>query len=163
MAEPSVTQKSPKWMRITLFCSLAANLLVVGLVAGLALSGGPEKRANAQPREAGALFTRALSSEDKRALRREFVRGLRSDGPDRGPILGGVQASLDALRATPFDADAFAETMAEQSSRRAQRDALGRQALTARVAAMTDAERLSYADRVEDGLRDLRKRFRPRD
>lgn len=147
-------------MRITLLVSLALNLLVVGLVTGFFVSGGPEKRSDRNPRDIGSLYMRALDPEDRRALRRDFTAGLASQGRDREAVVTDLQAGLDALRASPFDADAFRQAMADQSTRRTQREEIGRQALAAQIDEMTQAERSAYADRVEQGLEKLAQRIR---
>ena len=147
-------------MRITLYVSLALNLLVVGVVTGFFVTGGPDGRADRDRRDFGSLYMRALGPEDRRDLRRAFLSGLSERGRDGNGFLADMRSALATLRATPFDPEAFARSMAEQSDRRAMRDQVGRDALTARIAAMTDAERAAYADRVEQGLADLERRFR---
>lgn len=160
MTDTSTSLKSPMWMRVTLLVSLAFNLLVVGVVAGFIVSGGPEKRSDRSPRDIGSLYMRALDPQDRRALRRDFVSGLAAQGRDRQSVVTDLEATLAALRATPFDADAFRQAMADQSTRRTQREDIGRQVLAARIASMTDAERAAYADRIEEGIAELAKRVR---
>lgn len=152
--------KTPLWLRIVLFTSLALNLLVAGVVAGVLLTGGPERRADHDRRDFGSIYTRALDPEDRRSLRREFLSALPERGRDGAGIVAGLQPALSALRATPFDPDAFARAMANQSDRRAERDRLGREILAARIAAMSETERAAYADRVAQGLADLDRRLR---
>jgi hypothetical protein len=160
MNDTSTSAKSPLWIRLMLLVSLALNLLVVGVVAGFFISGGPEKRVDRSPRDIGSVYMRALDSEDRRALRRDFMSGLASQGRDREAVVTDLQAALTVLRASPFDATAFRQAMADQSKRRSQREEIGRQALTARVADMTDSERAAYADRIEKGLAELAQRVR---
>ncbi|MCK0150650.1 periplasmic heavy metal sensor [Marivita sp. S6314] len=152
--------KTPLWMRIVLFSSLALNLLVVGLVVGAIATGGPERRAGGKPRDVGSVFTRALDADDRAALRRDFVAQFQRPDRDRRPVLTDLETALETLRATPFDEAAFLSAMAEQSDRRAARDAFGRQALAASIAAMSDADRAAYADRVAQGVADIAKRMR---
>lgn len=152
--------KTPVWMRITLFLSLAINLLVVGLVVGAFVMGGPDRRASRFHPDGGSLYTRALDKDDRKAVRRDFAARLGGQGRGRDAIIDSVETTLETLRATPFDEAALASALAQRSERRATRDALGRQALVARIAAMTDTERAAYADRVEQGLAQLVKRFR---
>ena len=159
MAEPS-NRKTPFWMRLILLGSLALNLLVLSAVIGFLFTGGPDRRADRDRSDFGSLYTRALSDEDKRALRRDFISGLEGEGRDRGSFITEIRATLDTLRATPFDPEAFVSAMAEQSQRRARREELGRRILAARIAAMTDEERIAYADRIEDRLTDLAQRIR---
>ncbi|WP_292293949.1 periplasmic heavy metal sensor [Marivita sp.] len=152
--------KAPLWMRVTLLVSLAVNVLILAAVTGFFLSGGPDRRADRDRGDFGSFYTRALSDQDRRALRRDFVSGLERQGRDRGAFLADLQATLDTLRATPFDPEAFVSAMAEQSDRRARREDLGRQVLANRIAAMTDEERRAYADRIEARLSNLAQRVR---
>ena len=152
--------KTPLWMRLTLFVSLALNILVVGAIVGFLVTGGPDRRSDQDRFDFGSFYMRALSEQDQRALRRDFVSGLQKQGRDRGAFLSDLSATLDTLRATPFDAEAFATALADQSRARAQREDIGRQILANRIAAMTDAERATYADRIEERLNELAKRVR---
>lgn len=152
-------QKTPFWMRLTLFLSLAANLLIAGAVVGFLITGGPDKRADRDRTDVGSIFTRELSEEDRRTLRREFMSGLERQGRDRGAVLVDLRATLDTLRATPFDPDAFVQAMAEQSDRRARREDMGRQMLAQRIASMSDRAREAYADRIEERLDRLERRI----
>lgn len=153
-------QKPPRWMRVTLFVSVALNLLVIAAAAGFFITGGPEKRVDRTRADFGTVFVRALSDEDRRALRRDFETGLQRQGRDRGAFLEDLEATLDILQATPFSTDAFLEAMAEQSRARADRENMGRMVLVQRIADMTDAERAAYADRIEERIADLAKRLR---
>lgn len=152
--------KTPLWMRLTLFISIALNVLVLGAIVGFLLSGGPDRRPDRDRFDFGSFYMRALSEQDQRALRRDFVSGLQKDGRDRGAFIADLRTTLDTLRATPFDPDAFVSAMADQSRARAQREDVGRQILANRIAAMTDAERAAYADRIEDRLVELANRVR---
>ena len=116
MTDTPTSPKSPIWLRITLFLSLALNLLIAGLVGGFFLFSGPNERADRGPRDLGSLYTRALDQEDRRALRCDFARGLASQGRERGAIVMDVQAALKVLRATPFDVDAFGQALANQAA-----------------------------------------------
>lgn len=160
MEDPVIQTRTPLWARITLFVSLALNLLILGAVVGVFLTGGPERRANDDRRDLGTLYTRALSPEDRKALRREFLSGLERQGRDGSAIVGDMQTALNVLRSSPFDPDAFRQALADQSDRRSMRERVGREALATRIAEMTDAERAAYADRVEQGLMDLARRIR---
>ena len=153
-------QKPPRWMRVTLFVSVAFNLLVIAAAAGFFITGGSEKRVDRMRADFGTVFVRSLSDEDRRALRREFAAGLQRQGRDRDAFLVELEATLDVLRATPFSPDALLEAMAEQSRARANREDMGRMVLVKRIADMSDAERMAYADRIEERVADLAKRMR---
>ena len=156
----AIPKKTPLWVRITLFASLAINILILGAAVGFLALGEPDRRADRDNRDFGAFYTRALSEEDRRALRRDFMAELAEGPRDRGAVVAEIQTTLDTLRATPFDRDAFEAAMAEQSSRRKAREDMGRRLLADRIAAMTDAERAAYADRIEARVSDLAERIR---
>ena len=159
MADTSKS-KSPLWMRLTLLVSIALNVLIIGAAVGFVLTGGPDRKPDRDRTDFGSFYMRALTDDDRRALRREFVSDLQKQGRDRGAVLVDLRTTLDTLRASPFDPDAFASAMAEQSRARAQRDEMGRQILANRIARMSDAERGAYADRIEDRLHVLENRIR---
>lgn len=152
--------KTPLWMRLTLLISLALNVLVIGAVIGFVLTGGPEKRAERDRSDFGSFYTRALSDEDRRALRRDFMNGLERQGRDRTAFIADMRATVDTLRAQPFNPEAFVSALSEQSTQRARREEMGQRVLANRVAAMSDAERAAYADRIEDRLTSLSERMR---
>ncbi|MGJ8604542.1 MAG: periplasmic heavy metal sensor [Marivita sp.] len=159
MAEVT-SSKTPLWLRLTVLASFAVNLLVLGGVVGFLTLGGPDRQADRNRADVGSFYTRALTEEDRRALRRDFMASLADSGRDRGAVIADVQASLDALRATPFDPAAFANAMADQSARRLQREEVGRRLLADRIAAMSDADRAAYADRIEKRLANFSERLR---
>jgi uncharacterized membrane protein len=140
---------APRWMKGLLAVSLALNLAVVGLVAGVVLRDGPDGRSR-MVRDLGfGPFTEALAPEDRAALRRAFV----SEGGDlraeRDRIREETAGVVAALRADPFDADRFARLLAAQAERRQARLDLGQRLLVAQIAAMAPAARAALADRLE--------------
>ncbi|WP_439121605.1 periplasmic heavy metal sensor [Marivita sp.] len=152
--------KTPLWIRLTLFTSVALNVLVIGAAIGFLIVGGPDRPGGRDRSDFGSFYTRALDDEDRRALRRDFMAGLEKQGRDRDAFIADMRATLDTVRATPFNPDAFVTAMAEQSTQRARREEMGRQVLANRIANMTDAEREAYADRIEDRLMELAERVR---
>ena len=64
-----------------------------------------------------------------------------------------MQRLLTQLRAEPFDAAAFAQTMAEQEARMLRQLQLGQEVLQELVLAMSPEDRRGFADRLEAGLR----------
>ncbi len=149
---------APRWMKIVLALSLAANLAVVGLVAGAALKAGGEGGRPGMARDlAFGPYSEALTGEQRRAL----WRGMMADAPDRGQMRAEFRADLDAvvasLRAEPFDAAAFRAALAQQNARLAARVTAGREGLADLVAGMSVAERLAFADRLEARLHERRR------
>ncbi|CUH53217.1 periplasmic heavy metal sensor [Shimia marina] len=150
MSEESKTKNRKRGvMRALLIGSLALNLLIVGVVGGAIFSfkrhgsdGGSERFS--------APFVRALSHEDKRAVGRDIRRSFREASVDRSGDQLLYQAALQQLRAQPFDVDALQETVGALDQASADRRMLARQSFLSRIDAMSDAERLIYADRFEE-------------
>ena len=147
---PPATPKAGRKLRIALAVSVALNLLIVGLVAGAALRGGPPDRM-VRDLDFGP-FTEALTSEDRDALRRDFIRQAPDLRDMRRQMRDDFRSVLAALRADPFDAEALRDVVANQGDRMAARLALGQDLFLARIAAMTPAERAAFADRLEHRL-----------
>lgn len=141
-------------MRGVLIVSLTLNILIVGLVAGFLWRHGlpHDARVSAAEMAAGPL-TRALSEADRRAIGREMRKALRADGGEGAMMRGRVDALVRDLRAVPFDPARLAETMRAHRSGMQARFEIAQNVLIAHLAAMSDAERAAYADRVEARIR----------
>lgn len=158
----SSAPKRRRWVMPVLFVSLALNLLVVGALVGRAVSpDAPHKK----DRIAGPLrsvigepFLRALDKEDRRTLLKE----LRQETPrileSRKTLRTRFQAFLTAVRAEPFDRAVVEELFTQQTEAAQERQALGQTLLLNRLTEMTAEERNTYADRLEDGLKHLKRR-----
>lgn len=148
-ADPSPA-RAPRWVTVLLVLSLAANLLVVGLVAGAWLRGGPPGTAGRDP--GFGPFAEALSDDDRRALRRAFLTRMPEMREHRMAMRADMQAVLAALRAQPFDAAALDRAMDTALSRLGDRISVGQSLLLDRITAMDSAERAAFADRLETAL-----------
>ncbi len=144
------------WLRVLLFSSLALNLLIVGLVAGAFFRIGKDGGGPPYSPALGAVMFRELPDADRDHLRRGFDPSKR-DG-HRQQRRADAEALASALRASPFDLEAVRDVLAGQAARRAALQQGMQDAWLERIAAMTDDERLSYADRVEKGARRDRKK-----
>lgn len=158
---PSATASAPRWMRIALVLSLAVNLLVAGIVAGMIVTGGPGGRGGPDRRDVAGLYTRALDAADRRALRRAYLHQLRDAEGARGAVLAEFRDVLRILRSEPFDAAALQAALARQRARGAARQEEGQRLLAEVLQAMSPSERAAYADRLEEGLARLQTRRRP--
>ena len=139
-------------LKVLLFGSLALNLLIVGVVAGVVMSGGPGKSRFAEKTDVGGfVLVRALPREARAELRKRF-EAKRADLRASGKAAPSKQDILAALRASPFDRLAFAELVSSQTRSLAERGRLGQEALVEQVAEMTDDERRAYADDVEEAF-----------
>lgn len=155
---PIETLKSGKGLRIALALSLALNLAVLGLVAGAIFRDGPGMRGG-MARDLGfGPYSEALSPEDRKALRRALFEKAPEIRNSRRLMREDAQALLALLRAEPFDAEAFHDRMESQHDRMEHQLRLGQDLLQDFVAAMPEAERRAFADRLEDGLRHRKDR-----
>jgi len=141
--------------RILLAVSLAANLLIVGIVAGFLWRGGPHRH-GAEDRLMPMIM--ALPAEERRALRDSFEHEL-ADGRlvESGRKAGRLPELLAILRRSPFDREALRVHLARRISRHESHLRIGRDILIDRISGMSDAERLAYADRLERRVRHRRK------
>lgn len=160
---PSSGRRSPRWVKIALAVSLALNLAVAGIVAGIALRGDEGRPRPMAVRDLSfGPFTDALTRDQRRAMLRSFAE----DGPGlretRAQMRSDFNAVLDSLRATPFDPAAFRTAMDGQSARIAARAEAGRNAFVSLVLEMSDADRAAFVARLEDSVkRREEKRDRP--
>ncbi|KUF12170.1 periplasmic heavy metal sensor [Pseudoponticoccus marisrubri] len=160
---------APKpWLRIVLFASLALNLAVAGLVAGMLLSGGPRPPdGRHKPGDAIFPYTRAFDEAQGRALRDNLRQAFREDWDGvRRDLLDDYRAALEVLRAEPFDAQAMQALVEAQVARAEARRLRGQEVFLAMLEGMSPEDRRAYADRLEDHLARLdarRRDKRPRD
>lgn len=142
-----------------LYGSLALNLLVLGVVVGAVVTGGPKGGPGGRVViDSPSALIRALEPEARDALRDQ----LAADRPERSSrVLESARRSrvlLGALRADPFDPTTFEAALTAQSEALDARNRAGRNALFEVVRGMSVAERQAYADRVEQKLRDRKSR-----
>lgn len=141
-------------LKLLLAVSLALNLAVAGIFAGVALRGhDPDRPPPAAVRDLTfGPFTEALTREQRRAM----LRGFAERGPGlremRAQMRTDFDAVLAALRATPFDAAAFQAAVAQQNTRFTARAESGREALVGLVLQMSDPERAAFLERLEQVL-----------
>ena len=141
----------PKWIKIALAVSVALNLAVAGLAAGAFLRDGPGR---GMPRDLSfGPFSEALSGEDRHALRKALMDKAPAFRKSRAAARAEFETLLTALRATPFDAAALQTALTAIETRTADRLNLGRSLIEARILQMSEAERLAFAGRLENGLK----------
>lgn len=147
--------------KILLALSLAANLAVLGVVAGAALKMRHDDQRSTAARDiAYGPFTEALSRDQRRAL----FKGMSERGGNlrqaREEFRSDVAALAGSLRRNPFDPDDFRRRLMQQGARVETRAGEGRQALADLVTTMPEAERLQFAERLEQAME---RRHRPRE
>ena len=138
-----------RWLPILLTVSLALNLLIVGVALGTAYRVKGGDHAKAPPGFGSALY-RALPKGDRKALRGELserhVRGAKLRKQD-------FAALGEALRAEPFDPVAVQRILQQQAQFMAELQLALQEQWLARVTAMSEDERLAYADRLAEVVR----------
>lgn len=152
------TSKTPflrmkPWLRVLLFVSLAMNLAVAGVVAGAAWrQGGPDRDRGPRSDRVSVAYIRALSDEDRRAIR----DAMRAELPDRTALRtemrAGFDAILETLRAGELDRDRLAAQISAQFAIGSDIQTTARSLMLDRIAAMSPEERRAYADRLEEEL-----------
>lgn len=141
----------PTWIKIALAVSVALNLAVAGLAVGAFVKDGPGR---GMPHDLSfGPFSEALSGADRRALRMELKDRMPSFRETRAQARAEFTTLLDTLRASPFDATALQSALAAIETRTAGRLELGRSLIETRLLQMSEAERLAFAERLENGLR----------
>ncbi|WP_299295655.1 periplasmic heavy metal sensor [uncultured Tateyamaria sp.] len=151
MEHAEKTKRCPMWVKLLLGVSLALNLAVVGLVAGMVLRGGPLGGKGPVAMGYATPYVIALP----RDLRRGVFNGIRRDKtlPDRKARRADYQAMVAVLRATPLDTAAVEDLLRKQADAVTRVQARGQTAWLEAVAGMSDIERAAYADRIEEVLR----------
>lgn len=141
-------------VRIALILSLTANLVILGLILGATFGRGREMHRDPAMADIGFNpFIAALPSDDRRALGKALVGRAGDLRQNRAELRRQFEVLLTTLRAEPFDSDAArAAVVAQQASLTVRQD-IGRELLIDRLAAMTPAERASYADALERAIR----------
>ncbi|MFV0359057.1 periplasmic heavy metal sensor [Tropicimonas sp.] len=148
--------RCPRWVRMVLFVSLAINLAVFGLVGGalLKFSRQGDMRPSFVSRELG-LGPYMFALDDEARGRLIAAAGGRKDDlrRHRGEWAGAVQQSLAVLRADPFDAARFRQSLAQQADLAARGRDVGQDVLVEQIAGMSREERAAFADRLERVIR----------
>lgn len=160
MSDPVQTTPPPfrMWVRLTFFVSLAMNLLIVGVIAGIVLSGGPRRdglRGIADRR--GGPFVAVLPEDIRSRVLHEMARASFGTVQMRRDTRTRFNRLLAMLRAKEFDALAFSAELAGQDLRESRVREAGRAALVQAIGEMSAEERAHYARLLE---RRLPKRHR---
>ncbi|MEM6483214.1 MAG: periplasmic heavy metal sensor [Pseudomonadota bacterium] len=152
------TRRAPRWMKITLVVSLAANLLVVGALAGAALNhqGKPQARKDGARGAIANVITDALPKEERRALGREVRRALRSEPEYQESLRAEIMALVDLMQAPDYTAAALEGQLIEIQSQMMGPISVARAALVAHLSSLDAAKRTAYSVRLEELLQDMR-------
>ncbi|MFT7058675.1 MAG: putative membrane protein [Pseudorhodobacter sp.] len=150
LPNPTPSPKLFRWGRLVLVISLALNLGILGMVAGAALNGAWRGGDPRVVRDIGfGPFTKALSEEDRKTLRRAFIEKAPDLRGRRQAMRDDMASVLTALRSDPFSGDQLEEALAQVTKRSRERQQLGEELLRDFVAALSIEDRLKFADRLE--------------
>ncbi len=159
MIDTPTPPKKRKWLMPLLFVSLAANLMIVGVVVGWSFSDERKDRPKGPIRGVlGEPFVRALPDSGRQAIRRDIERERGRISESRNALRERFQAFLAALRTDPFVAEDISRLLKEQRQVGITRQEFGEELLIRRLVEMTADERNEYADRLEQQLKKLRRR-----
>ena len=153
MTRDAKTPKMTAGMRIVLFASLAANLAVVGVVAGLYFNR-PDMDRDRPPRGRDFVFpyTHALDEDQRHELGRNLRSRIERQRDTREGFLAEYRTAIETLRAEPFDQDAFAATLDRQGARAERRQKEGQRMLVEYISTLSPEQREVYAQRLEDKI-----------
>ena len=141
------------WLRVLLVLSLALNLLVIGAVVGAMFSWSSWRPHHGSRLEtAGGPLTRALSSEDRRAIGKEMRKAHRGDKGQREKHHAELEGLVAELKAMPFDPAPVEERLRRHRQSFDARFDLGLKLLLERLIQMSPDERAGYADRLQEVL-----------
>jgi len=147
----------PRWVKVTLFTSVALNLLIVGAVVGAVLRndgrhGRPASVATGVDASVGP-FAQALTRDQRKAV----GDVLSENGPKLQAGSRAVRAQLaemmGILRSEDFDPEAFSASVAMAQARLTERQTLAFDAVIDQIGQMTVEERVAFADRLERSFR----------
>lgn len=138
----------PKVWRVVLVLSLAFNIAIIGLVAGVgmrSIGGKPPQNFEFGLGPIGQALT-----QDQR---REVGKRLRQNGEARRAGRGMkemVDMLVAALRAPTFDPAAVDAALSASADRASDLQTVAREAFIQELSNMTDAERQDFATRLEE-------------
>jgi len=164
MTQTSDTGRSsrmPRWLKAVFALSLAANLAVVGLVAGAALredrSGRSRHKAPPPPAAAeaiGAVMFRSLDRDSRRVLR-DLADGQYGNIVERR--IAELNALLEVIRSEPLDVTVLRARIDAQTAAINEFRGAMLEVWIAELQQMSPAERAAFADKVERHVARFRK------
>lgn len=147
--------KSQRKLKIALAVSLALNLCVAGVVAGVVMRDGPPHRGGFDY-GLGPL-NEALDKEDRKAMRKAFVKRHPEIRDSRQEAKAEFQAVVTAMRAEPFDPAALDAALAAVAARNQSLLDTGRALVGERLKSLSPEDRAAFADRLEKRLTEGKK------
>lgn len=148
MADQETRPATATWVKIVLAMSLALNLAVAGVVVGAVAKDGRKMDGGQGKDLPFGAFGEALSREDRRALRADFLKKAPELRDAREAAKAEIVAVVQALRAEPFEPESLRLALGAVEVRNAGRLSLGRTLIEAHILAMSAEDRLAFAQRL---------------
>ncbi|MEM8869938.1 MAG: periplasmic heavy metal sensor [Pseudomonadota bacterium] len=148
--------RMPRWAKLLLVVSLALNLAIAGLVAGIALRGGPYRDsaiAGSPLVDGFRRMHRAMPEADQAALHMDLKGRGDALRTHRRQLRETRAAFLEALTAEPFSEDDLRATLERQSTQWEDLGAETREILITRINAMTPEARSAFAANLKKAMR----------
>jgi uncharacterized membrane protein len=147
-------------VKVVFVLSLGLNILVIGLVGGAVLRGGPPEHVRVE-RDISALglrvYFRALNPAGRDQIRADLQQNRSQIKAGRGLFRAHLKSLAEALTATPYDPATVAAVLSQQANVVSENIGVGQQVLLAQIERMTEQERQDFAK----ALRKPVKRRRP--
>ena len=138
-----------KWLKILLVLSLGINLLVLGVLVGLALRIAGQGGVRETPRSLGIAMLRELPPD----IRRDILHYARSNRlKESAPQAQSVAEIARLLRTDPLDRAALWRILTRRLHGRTAIEEQLRKQLIDRLAKLSHNERIAYADRLEKSI-----------
>ena len=146
--EPQRETRTPRWVKLVLVLSLALNLVIVGIVAGVLTRKdrpGPGGFAGyALP------YVIALPRDERPAVFRSIRRaGRAGEMPDRAQRRAPYEEMMRLLRADPLDLEAVQQVLNRHTDLAVRSSKVAQDVWLEHIKAYDAAERAAYADRLQ--------------
>lgn len=136
-----------RWIKVVFALSLSLNFLIVAAFGAMAWRwGGDDKYSRGHPQGEAFMLIRALPEASRRQLRTRFERERPHPHVDRKQQ---TEALIVLLQSAPFDPEAFENQLNTQVRGCGDRMQRGAAAISAVIADMSEAERVTYAQEVQ--------------
>ncbi len=144
--------RTPRWIKITLFVSIALNLIVIGLIGGTILRG-PFAMPLVGPAGEFGVFQRAMPGEARNALRKALYDNRADFRSKRRELVAMRVELIEVLRTEPFDAARLDDIMSRQKAFWEELGSTAQHLMGEQIAAMTPDERAQFADNLEEWMK----------
>ncbi len=153
-------------MKIALGASVAANLFLIGLIGGQVFAGSDEEVKRAKARQGYSLHPRVMMEalpKERHDDLRAFYADARKGMGQKWRGINALRRDIDAaLRAEPFDIEAFSAAQAGETGARTTLRNQNNDQIAAFLATLTHDERTVIADLALARLEEQTKYWRER-